>query len=366
MNNNRYRRYRDENEPADSYHSAFESDPVSDQPHHNDNEPSVNNTPPFFFNLPQMNAAFSENRSINELEKLMLINKKQSETIEQLQKRIQTLQEENEKFMNATTVYETINSKMKKQLEEMSNKHMQDGALITEARYEKGVQEVNAKSALQAYHKLLNEYRACTEKINELRGENNYLKTQIETYNTRKRQKQDEFLNNEIKRVNSLHEQAQKDYINSQNELNRTRIDMLRKQGNLQMKDQIFNIVVQQFSDYREAISEWIDVNWKSYYNYIQSISNASKTNYDIIEKLLHLVDELEKWIVDIIYDYEHERVHPTNKTKTTIKSEVAEERNEHEENIDARIPLPEKPTIIQPMIPPNVSSSVNMYNALS
>ena len=36
------------------------------------------------------------------------------------------------------------------------------------------------------------------------------------------------------------------------------------------------------------------------------------------------------------------------------------------EGDIDKRVSLPEKPVIIQPMTPPDVSESLNMYNQLS
>lgn len=132
---------------------------------------------------------------------------------------------------------------------------------------------------------------------------------------------------------------------------------------NIDMNTELYKSIFGKFDSYKKNISAWIDNNFKSYCNYINTIANVSEYNNDVIEDLLKLIDEIENWVIDLIVEYEKKL--KTKKTKTTIKSEVEDEIDDKKigKKTKAR-KIPEKPELIDPPLPDNLTDAEKLLNA--
>lgn len=132
---------------------------------------------------------------------------------------------------------------------------------------------------------------------------------------------------------------------------------------NIDMNTELYKSIFGKFDSYKKNISAWIDNNFKSYCNYINTIADVSEYNKDVIEDLLNLINEMENWVIDLIVEYEKKL--KTKKTKTAIKSEVEDEIDDKKigKKTKAR-KIPEKPELIDPPLPDNLTDAEKLLNA--
>lgn len=132
---------------------------------------------------------------------------------------------------------------------------------------------------------------------------------------------------------------------------------------NIDMNTELYKSIFGKFDSYKKSISAWIDNNFKSYCNYINTIADVSEYNKDVIEDLLNLINDMENWIINIIFDYEKKL--KTKKTKTAIKTDVEDEIADKKigKKTKAR-KIPEKPELIDPPLPDNLTDAEKLLNA--
>ena len=292
-------------------------------------------------------AQFNENIEISRSKSLVDANSNALKTIEVMGKEIGENYNEISKLKQENAIYkarekENNNPTLLNEL----NKKAEENYTI---KNKNEILNSNLKILKATNKELQQEIKATKKELSDSERENKRLKNQIESYNKEYKSTSffewltDPLLSKiEVKRQTKKNEELTK---------------------NIDMNTELYKSIFGKFDSYKKNISAWIDNNFKSYCNYINTIADVSEYNKDVIEDLLNLINEMENWVIDLIVEYEKKL--KTKKTKTAIKSEVEDEIDDKMigKKTKAR-KIPEKPELINPPLPDNLTDAEKLLNA--
>ena len=292
-------------------------------------------------------AHFNENIQVSRSKSLIDANSNALKTIEDMGKEIANNRSEISKLTQENLIYKAREKENNNVLlgDELNNKSEE----IYKIKNDNERLKSNLKNLEATNKDLQKEIKTTKKEIRRCDRENKKLKTQIESYN--KEYESISFFNWLSDPLISKIEARRQ--TNKNKELTR----------NIDTYKDLYKSVFGKFDSYKKNISAWIDNNFKSYCNYINTIADVSEYNKDVIEDLLKLIDEIETWVIDLIVEYENKL--NTNKTKTTIKSDVTSEVERKKVGKKKKgLDVPKKPELIDPPVPPNLTDAEKLLNA--